>query len=93
MKIIKVIYSNNTDFILDIVNSIEQKVYKEFYNIDINKEKKKAIPIMVRHGTKNTPLIVFENENLEEYSAIWSESNPKDWKIEITNKLINGLQL
>lgn len=92
MKIIKVIYNSDTSFILDIIKKINRKVYIDSYNLDVNKERKKAIPIMTRHGTKNVPLLVFENENLEEYAAIWSESNP-DWKTEITNKLINGLQL
>ena len=41
---------------------------------------------MVRHGTKNVPLIVFEDENLQEVSAIWSEQNP-DWKSEILKNL------
>ena len=55
-------------------------------NIEDIKEKRKAIPIMVRHGTKNVPLIVFEDENLQEVSAIWSEQNP-DWKSEILKNL------
>lgn len=41
---------------------------------------------MERYGTKNIPLVVFEDENLQEYGAIWSESNP-DWKSEIIKKL------
>ena len=42
---------------------------------------------MTRHGTPNVPLIVFKDENLKEYAAIWSESNP-DWLAEI-NKILN----
>ena len=41
---------------------------------------------MTRFGTKNVPLVVFENENLDEYAAIWSEQNP-DWEKEISDKL------
>lgn len=76
MKIIKVIYNDSTSFILDILFSIKEVKYFEKYNIDDYKQKKKALPIMVRHGTKEVPLIVFEDENLQETSAIWSESKP-----------------
>jgi len=86
MKILKVIYDDDVDFILDIVNKIDEKIYVEKYNITYLKDLKKAIPIMTRHGTKAVPLIVFENENLEEYAAIWSESNP-NWLEEI-NKIL-----
>ena len=41
---------------------------------------------MERHGTKQVPLIVFEDENLQECSAIWNEQDP-DWKEEIIKKL------
>ena len=34
-----------------------------------------------------SPLIVFADENLDEYAAIWSETNP-DWKLEIERILI-----
>jgi hypothetical protein len=86
MKILKVIYNNETSFILDILKEVEDAIVEE-YNISDYREKKKAIPIMVRHGTKQTPLIVFENENLEEICAIWNENNP-NWLIEI-NKILN----
>ena len=43
---------------------------------------------MERYGTRNFPLLVFEDENLEEYGAIWSESKP-DWEKEIIKKLSN----
>lgn len=78
MKVIKVIYSNETKFILDIISNLTIKCALEFYNVSNYKEKKKALPIMTRHGTDNVPLIVFADENLEEYNAIWSEQNP-DW--------------
>lgn len=87
MKILKVIYNNDSKYILDIIKEISIKVYLEKYNISNYKEHKKALPIMTRFGTKNVPLIVFEDENLKEYNAIWSERNP-DWLIEI-NKILN----
>lgn len=87
MKILKVIYNDTSKYILDILEHIPCKVYIEKYNISVHKENKKAIPIMTRWGTKNVPLIVFEDENLIEYNAIWSEKNP-DWLIEI-NKILN----
>ena len=37
---------------------------------------------MERHGTSQVPLVVFENENLDEFAAIWSENNP-NWLEEI----------
>ena len=86
MRFIKVIYDNNSNYIVEIIKEISNITLVEYYNIDINQEKRKAIPIMVRHGTKNVPLIVFEDENLQEVSAIWSEQNP-DWKSEILKNL------
>lgn len=86
MKILKVIYNNDTRFILDLVKQIPVKVYIETYDAGHHKEKKKAIPILTRHGTTNVPLLVFEDENLNEFAAIWSESNP-DWLAEI-NKIL-----
>jgi len=87
MKILKVVYDETTKYILDIVNSVTTKLYIESYDAGHYKEKKKAIPILTRHGTTNVPLLVFEDENLTEYAAIWSESNP-DWLAEI-NKILN----
>ncbi len=86
MKILKIIYDNDSKFIIDIVKSIDKKFYLETYNISNYKERKKALPIMTRQGTKLVPLVVFENENLEEIDVIWSENAP-DWKTEIIKKL------
>lgn len=86
MKILKIIYDNDSKFIIDIVESINKKFYLETYNISNYKERKKALPIMTRQGTKLVPLVVFENENLEEIDVIWSENAP-DWKTEIIKKL------
>lgn len=75
MKVIKVVYNNQTSDILNILKDERIKnVIIETYNIDFFKDKKKAIPIMTRFGTKEVPLIVFADENLIEYSAIWKES-------------------
>ena len=86
MKIIKVIYNSESEFILGIVDAVPSKHIIEKYNTDFHKDRKKAREILERHGTKNLPLVVFENENLDEYAAIWSEQNP-DWRVEINNKL------
>ena len=80
MKIIKVIYNSESEFILGIVDAVQSKHIIEKYNTDFHKDRKKAREILERHGTKNLPLIVFENENLDEYAAIWSEQNP-DWRV------------
>ena len=86
MKVIKIIYDINTQFINDIVDNIKHKVVIERFTLNDYKQKKKAIPIMTRFGTTNVPLVVFEDENLIEYAAIWSEQNP-DWEKEI-NKIL-----
>lgn len=86
MKIIKVIYNSESEFILGIVDAVPSKYIIEKYNMDFHKDRKKAREILERHGTKNLPLVVFENENLDEYAAIWSEQSP-DWRVEINNKL------
>lgn len=88
MKILKVVYDNDSKFILDITRAIPVKLYQEEYNISNYKEKRKALPIMTRNGTKSVPLLVFGDENLVEYAAIWSETNP-DWKEEINKILLN----
>ena len=80
------LHDNNSKFILDIANQIKSSIYVEQYNIDVLKEKKKAIPIMTRFGTTKVPLIVFADENLEEFNAIWSEQSP-NWEEEIKNIL------
>ena len=87
MKVLKVVYDDNTISILDIIQDITVKVALETYNINDYKQKKKALPIMTRHGTTNVPLLVFADENLDEYAAIWSESTP-NWSAEI-NKILN----
>ena len=86
MKFTKVIYNNETEFILEIINKHVKQEFLELYNISYRKDRRKAKEILERHGTKNVPLIVFEDENLQEVSAIWSEQNP-DWKSEILKNL------
>lgn len=87
MKILKIVYNNETKFILDIVNNLPIKTYNEFYNIDLYKDKKRAVPIMTRFGTKQVPLVVISNENLEEINAVWNEHSP-NWEEDII-KLLN----
>ena len=89
MKILKVVYNNNCKSILNIIDGIDKtkhSIFVEVYNINNRKDKKEAQGIMTRFGTKLLPLIVFEDENLKEYNAIWSERNP-DWAEEI-NKIL-----
>ena len=38
MKILKVIYDNNTNFIVDVVNSIEGNYLVDFYSLNKRKE-------------------------------------------------------
>lgn len=80
--LIRIIHDENSKYIL---NYIPEDVEVEIYNIDFDKEKKKAIPIMVRNGTRNIPLITLV-ENGEETKVIWSETNP-DWEKEIKKLL------
>lgn len=80
--LIRIIHDENSKHIL---NYIPEDVEVEIYNIDFDKEKKKAIPIMVRNGTRNIPLITLV-ENGEETKVIWSETNP-DWEKEIKKLL------
>lgn len=86
MKIIKVIYDDKTTFINKIIDNITEKVIIERFTLEDYKQKKKALPIMTRHGTTNVPLVVFADENLDEYAAVWSEQKP-DWELEI-NKIL-----
>ena len=86
MKFIKVVYNDNCKFILEVLGKLHKQELTETFNIDDYRQKKKAIPIMTRHGTKEVPLIVFQDENLEDVSAIWNEQNP-DWEKEIIKKL------
>ena len=88
MRLTKVIYNDSTEFVVGIVSKLTKKNLTEYYNIDDYKQRKKALPIMTRHGTKEVPLIVFADENLQEVSAIWSEQKP-DWKEEILKNLNN----
>jgi hypothetical protein len=81
IKLIKTIYNDKTNFIQDIVNK-KNVLIKEFYNINNYKEAKKIATLQTRLGTKNVPLVVFFDENMEWVNAIWPESNP-DWEKDI----------
>lgn len=82
MKVIKVIYNSKTKFILDILDLFEEVVIIEKIDSEIYKNRKKVREIQTNFGTKNFPLVIFEDENLEPVAGIWPESNP-DWKKEI----------
>ena len=82
MKTLKVVYNNQTSFILDIVDQFKDRLYLETYNYNVYKQRKVLKELQENLGSKNYPLLVFEDENLELIAAIWSESNP-DWEKEI----------
>lgn len=86
MRIIKTIYNKETKFICDIVNKFKEGNIVELLDSNNHKQGKKIRAIQTRFGSKNIPLIVFENENLEEVFAIWSEAKP-DWEEEIKKYL------
>ena len=86
MKVLTVIYDDKTEYITKIVDNIQEKVLIEKLTLEDYKQRKKAIPIMTRHGTTNVPLIVLSDENLDEYAAIWSEEDP-NWEEQIIKKL------
>lgn len=90
MKVIKVVFSDKTSFIVDLVEDFENRAIVEYYNIDKRKDRKKAITMQTNFGTKTLPLIVFEDENLDEVDAIWSESDP-EWESEI-NRILTNLE-
>ena len=75
MKIVKVIYSEETKFILDIMSEINIKHIAELYDVGFRKDKKKAREIMERHGTKNVPLIVFSELEELDKSLLELDSN------------------
>ena len=81
-QLIRVVYDEDCRFILDILDSIEFDIKVETYDFDHYKERKKALPIMTRNGTRNLPVIEFVDMNGEESEVIWSETNP-NWKDEI----------
>ena len=87
MQTLEVLYHNNCTFIIDIVNKFKDYFYIELYNYD-SKQKKKVKLMMEDFGTLNLPLIIFQDENLKDIFAIWSENNP-DWEKEILTKLNN----
>lgn len=89
MKIVKVIFDNSSSYVLDILNELEDKIILETYNVSLYKEKKLALPIMTRFGTKQVPLLVFMDENLIEYAAHWAESN-EEITVDLINKYINN---
>ena len=81
-QIIRVVYDDSSRFIRDILDSIEFGIKVETYDYSHYKERKKALPIMTRNGTRNLPVIEFVDMDGEESEVIWSETNP-NWKDEI----------
>ena len=86
MKTIKVIYNNDTNFIVDIINNFADRAYIELYNYDKSKKRGSLRKMQEEHGSRNLPLIIFQDENLKDIMAIWSENNP-DWEKEIEYNL------
>ena len=86
---IRVVYSDSSRFILDILDSIEFGIKVETYDYSHYKERRKALSIMVRNGTMSLPLIEFEGIDGEPGEVIWSETNP-DWQQEIINLANKG---
>jgi hypothetical protein len=86
MLTIRVLYDNNTDFIVPIVNNFKEVAYIELLNMSTSKKRSKIRKLQEDFGSKNFPLIIFQDENLINFNAIWSENTP-DWNIEITKKL------
>lgn len=83
MKVVKVAYNNDSEGVLNVFQDLSEKIVLETFNYDHHKERKHALVIMTNYGTKQLPLIVFEDENLEGYAAIWHENGQ-----EITKDLI-----
>ena len=82
----KIIYDDNTLYILDIIQ--KYNIDYEAYNVNNYKENKKAIPIQTRNGSFNTPMIEYVNDNYE--VVLWAE-NTKDWNKSI-DELINNIK-
>lgn len=86
MKTIKAVYNEETTFILDVVSKFQDKAFVETYDLSYRKERKKGRVLQEDYGTKNLPLIVLEDENMEGYAAIWPENDP-NWEEEIIKYL------
>jgi hypothetical protein len=86
MNTLNIIYNKKSDFILPIVEEFKGQCYIDLYNMDTYKYRSVIKKMQEEFGSKNYPLIIIQNENLQNIDAIWSESDP-DWKKEITKKL------
>lgn len=86
MLTIRVLYDNNTDFIVPIVNNFKEVTYIELLNMSTSKKKSRIRKLQEEFGSRNFPLVIFQDENLVNFDAIWSEGNP-DWYIKIAEKL------
>lgn len=86
MRVIKVVYNKDTNFIVDIVEEFKDNCILEFYSINKRQDMKKARVIQEDMGTKNLPVIAIEDENFELVGGIYSESKP-NWRSELISKL------
>lgn len=86
MLTIRVLYDNNTDFIVPIVNNFKEVTYIELLNMSTSKKKSRIRKLQEEFGSRNFPLVIFQDENLVNFDAIWSEGNP-DWYMKIVEKL------
>lgn len=84
MRVFRVVYDEDSNFILEVFNKIEGKFIVEFFSLDKRKDQKTARGIQTSMGTKEVPIIQILDENLEIVGGIWKESNP-DWEEEINN--------
>lgn len=83
MRILNVIYDNDSKFIYDMVDELENHYHIYKLNFE-SRDKSKCRKMMEEYGTRNFPLLVIQDENLDYVSGVWSE-NTTDWKKEINN--------
>lgn len=81
-QIVRVVYDDSCRFILEIAESLTDVIKVETYDFNHYKERKGAIPIMTRNGSRNLPLVEFVDIEGDVSKVIWSETDP-DWKDEI----------
>ena len=87
MKTIKVIYNQESKWVLDLMSKIHDVVI-ESYDRDHHKDKKKSILLMARYGAKLTPLLIFSDDEGVEYDAYWTESK-KELTVDLIKKYLD----
>ena len=83
MKILNIIYDNDSKFIYDMIDELDGHYHIYKFNFE-SRDKAKCRKLMEEYGTRNLPLIVIQDENLDFIGGVWSE-NTTDWKKEINN--------